>query len=261
MTPARALECSQAKISRIEGGLVPTKLLEVRLLLDLYGVTDPAERAPFEEWARGTRTPGWWQGDPGPTDEPDHYIAAETAATGLLIYCTPVVTSQLQTRDYASAHVRSRYPAWPADDVARFVDIRLARQEAISRTEDPLHVTVVLDETAVRRQVGGQAVHRAQLAHLIDQLDARQGTASSPVIRLLPFTAGLPGRAVGPFTVFEPARPDLDPVSAVIEETLGESWLEGDDVDPLRDIFMELMEMSLDPEQTRRFLDEVHRAL
>ena len=47
----------------------------------------------------------------------------------------------------------------------------------------------------------------------------------------------------------------------MIEETLGESWLEGDDVDPLRDIFMELMEMSLDPEQTRRFLDEVRRAL
>src|SRR3712207_6903490 len=42
--------------------------------------------------------------------------------------------------------------------------------------------------------------------------------------------------ALNPFTIFEPARPDLDPVSAVVEDTLGETWLESDDVGPLRDI-------------------------
>ncbi len=43
---ARELECSTAKVSRLENGLGPAKKLEVRALLDLYGVTDadPAGR-------------------------------------------------------------------------------------------------------------------------------------------------------------------------------------------------------------------------
>lgn len=70
-----------------------------------------------------------------------------------------------------------------------------------------------------------------------------------------------PGRALNPFAIFEPARPDLDPVSAIVEETLGDIWLESDDVGPLRDIFDELSEMSLDPGQSRRFLREVCQEL
>ena len=46
-----------------------------------------------------------------------------------------------------------------------------------------------------------------------------------------------------------------------LEETRRDSWLEGDDVNALRDIFTKLLEMSLDPEQTRRLLDDVRRTL
>lgn len=256
---ARELECSPAKISRLETGQGPAKLWDVRILLDLYGVGDAADRRRFEEWARGTKTPGWWESDADLTEEFDRYLAAETAAARLLLYSTPVLHSQLQTREYAAAHARAFYPHWSAVDVERFVDLRKARQEALFDDGGPLSVVAVLDEGAVRRRVGGRDVHRAQLAWLVDRLDADAGRHLD--VRVLRLTAGVPGRALNPFAIFEPVRPDLDPVSAVVEDTLGETWLESDDVQPLRDIFDQLVEMSLDPEQSRLLLREIGRQL
>lgn len=257
---ASELECSPAKISRLEHGLGPAKLWDVRILLNLYGVQDPDERARYEQWAHDTKTPGWWESDSDLTDDVDRYLAAETAATRLSLYCTPVLTSQLQTADYAAAHVRALYPSWPPEDVDRFVRLRLARQEAVFRDDDPLGVVAVLDEGAVRRRVGSRDVHRAQLSWLADRLeDFAAGGRDSLVVRVLPLTAGIPSRALNPFVIFEPAQPDLDPVSAAIEDTLGETWLESDDVGPLIDIFGELLEMSLSAEQSREFLREVAR--
>src|SRR3712207_1536118 len=85
----RGLECSPAKISRLENGLGPAKLWDVRILLDLYEVRDDADRRRFEQWARETKVPGWWESDADLTDEVERYLAVETAAARLLLYSTP----------------------------------------------------------------------------------------------------------------------------------------------------------------------------
>ena len=255
---ADELECSPAKISRLENGLGPAKLWDVRILLDLYGVDDPDRRALFEQWARETKTPGWWESDADLTEEVDRLIATETAAAAISLYCTPVLPTQLQTPEYATAHVHALSPSWPASDVERFVGIRLARQEAVFRDDDPLRVDAVVDEAALRRRVGNRDVHRGQLQWLADRLDAHAVAGrDSLTVRVLPLTAGVPSRALNPFVIFTPARPDLDPVSAAVEDTLGETWLEADDVEPLHGILRELQGMSLDPERTRHLLREI----
>src|SRR3954451_9819733 len=78
---ARELECSSAKISRLEGGLGPGKLWEVRVLLDLYRIKDRAERARMEQWARESKEPGWWEDEaadlvPSLRSEANLYLAA-----------------------------------------------------------------------------------------------------------------------------------------------------------------------------------------
>ncbi len=256
---AAELECSSAKISRLENGLGPAKLWDVRILLDLYGLDDVERRSELEQWARETKSPGWWEADSDLTTEDlDRYLAVETAAAVHRSYSTPVLPSLLHTHEYAAAHLRTFHPDWSDDDIDRFARLRVERRDAIMRSDDPLWLDAVIDEGAVRRQVGSRDVHRAQLrwlSELLDDFALRE--RRHVVVRVLPFGAGVPSRALGSFTIFEPQSRELDPVSAHIEHMLGGTWLEADATAPLIDIFRELAEMSLDQQESRRFLRDV----
>jgi hypothetical protein len=252
---ARELECSTAKVSRLENGLGPAKAWEVRALLALYGVTDEATRARFDGWAAATKSTGWWEPDADLTDDDeDRYIAAETESALVRMFCTPVLPAVLQTRDYAVAHLR----AWGLErsdaDVERFVDLTASRRQELLRPGSPPRFEAVVDEAAVRRQVGSPEIHAAQLAWLADLLDGlAAGGRTEVVLRVLPFSAGSPGRALSAFTIFSPREP-LDPVSAFVEETWGGAWYEGADTEPLVAIYTDLTGKSLDPRASRALL-------
>lgn len=259
---ARELECSPAKISRLENGNGPAKLWDVRILLTLYGVDGESTRKQFEDWARRTKSVSWWESDADlTTDDLDRYFAAETEAFAVQIFCTPVIPAILQTVDYARAHVRGLFPKWPESDVERFVAVRHARQEPLLRPDNPLKFEAVIDEAALLRRVGTAPVHRAQLKWLSSLLaDFAEHGRKNLTFRVLPLTAG-PGQWLSPFTIFEPRNRDLDPPSAYIEETTGGSWLEADDVIPLREIFMDLLGMSLPQEESLRRLRAILESL
>ncbi len=72
----------------------------------------------------------------------------------------------LQTEEYARALFRMRRPAYGEDDLDRYVAARMARQEIFSRTPAPT-LTFVQEEVTLRRPVGGRAVLRRQLEHLL----------------------------------------------------------------------------------------------
>src|SRR5690606_31549364 len=69
-------------------------------------------------------------------------------------------------------------------DIDRLVQNRAQRREILTR-EDPPQVDVVLGEAALRRQVGGRKVLRAQLEHL-------RTVAALPnvTMQVLPFSSG-----------------------------------------------------------------------
>lgn len=253
---ARELECSPAKISRLENGQGPAKIWDVRILLDFYGMADPGLRHRYEDWARGTKTDSWWEPDSDlTTDAVDRYIAAETVAARVRIFCTPVLPAQLQTAEYAAAHIRTLFPHWLNRDVERYVGVRQNRQAQLLRADNPLTFEAVVDEAAVRRRVGTATVHLAQLDWLAELLtDLVQNRRPNLDIRILPLTAG-PGRALSPFTIFEPLHADLDPTTAFIEETAdGGTWV--DPVSDLVDIFEELRTLSVSPEESLSLLRE-----
>jgi hypothetical protein len=62
---------------------------------------------------------------------------------------------------------RTRRPALDPDHLDRFVTARLARQ-SILRCKPLKTLTFVLEEVTLRRPLGGRAVRRVQLEHLLE---------------------------------------------------------------------------------------------
>lgn len=260
---ARELECSIAKISRLENGLGPAKTVEVRALLDLYGLDDSARRSQFAEWAAASKSVGWWESDSDlTTDDGDRYISIETESVRLRTFCTPVLPAILQTPAYALAHVRTRMPELAPDDARRFVQLRLDRQSALLDGKNDLRLDAVIDEGAIRRHVGSPAILTEQLAWLADLLDRLDAEGRKDVsVRILPFSAGTPGRAMSAFTLFTPREADFDPVVAFVEDTCGGVWYETEhDVSPLGVLFDYLTSLALNPRASRDLLGHVRAA-
>lgn len=255
---ARELECSTAKISRLENGLGPAKLWDVRILLNLYRAEDPDTREQLEQWARNTKAAGWWESDADlTTDDFSRYLAAETEASRVRIYCTPQLPGQLQLPAYARAHIAALHPDWSQQDINRFTELRGNRRAALLQVDEPPELDVIVDEGAVRRRVGSPETYVEQLKWLTDMLDdfdARKRTDLT--FRIRPFSAG-PSRAIGTLTIFEPQQPDLDPVLAHSEDAFGDSWAEGKEADPLIALFAHLASLALNPADSRSLLREV----
>ncbi|WP_037840682.1 helix-turn-helix domain-containing protein [Streptomyces sp. NRRL WC-3549] len=73
----------------------------------------------------------------------------------------------LQTEEYARALYEMRRPSFTPEQIERYVEARMARQEIFAR--HPLTMlTFVLEEVTIRRPLGGRAVARRQLERLLE---------------------------------------------------------------------------------------------
>lgn len=204
---ADVIRGSASKISRLELGRVGAKERDVADLLALYGVPDGDERRALLALAGDSNAPGWWHqyGDLLPEwFEP--YIGLEEAASVIRAYELQFVPGLLQTRDYAAAVVRLGHPFATPHEVEQRVEVRMRRQRLLD-LDDPPALSVVVDETALRRPIGGAAVMRAQLRHLL-----RVAALPRVSLRTVPFEVGGHPAAGGPFTILrfaEPALPDI----------------------------------------------------
>ncbi len=181
----QAIRASRSKISRLENGRTGCKPRDVADLLTRYGVSDDAERATMLALAEHANAGGWWQeyADVVPAWL-EQYLDLERAASLIRTYEVAYIPGLLQTEDYARAVLRSGYPAALDAEVDRRVELRLARQRVL-RADAPVRLWAVIDETALRRPVGGGAVMRAQIAHLIEA-----SRLPHVNIQVLPLSAG-----------------------------------------------------------------------
>ena len=164
---ALAIGSSESKISRMELGRTMTKARDVSDLLTVYGVNDEAERESMLALSRHGCAPGWWQayGDAVPVWMRP-YLGLEQSATLIRSYDVQFVSGLLQTRDYART-VFSLSSGPPGERAERRLAVRMRRQEILHRA-DPPHLWAVIDEATLRRPVGGAAVMRAQIEHLLE---------------------------------------------------------------------------------------------
>ncbi|MFI9243165.1 Scr1 family TA system antitoxin-like transcriptional regulator [Streptomyces sp. NPDC053086] len=91
----------------------------------------------------------------------------EQEAVGILAYETLMVPGLLQTRDYCLAAFDSRYPALGSETAEQWVDARMDRQLIWQRDRPPVG-HFVLEESILRRRVGGSRVMRDQIRQILE---------------------------------------------------------------------------------------------
>jgi transcriptional regulator with XRE-family HTH domain len=182
------------RMERAEGGLKP---LTVKALLVAYGVTDVREIDTFLALARDASRPGWWHSYSDVL--PDWFkvaVGLEESASLIRAYQPQVVPGLLQTEQYVRAITAASFPSDKEQDSERKVALRLARQDLLNRQAPPEY-SVVIEETVLRRPIGGSEVMRGQIKHLID-MAGRPRVA----LQVLPFSAGWHPAMYGMFNVY-----------------------------------------------------------
>jgi transcriptional regulator with XRE-family HTH domain len=112
--------------------------------------------------------PSWFQ----------DWLVSEREARRLRWFEPLLVPGLLQTEDYARAIFRTRFGVTD-DEVEELVTARLKRQEILAR-DNPPALWIIVDESVLRRPVGGQYVMRDQINRLLDA--ARRPHVSIQVI-------------------------------------------------------------------------------
>jgi DNA-binding XRE family transcriptional regulator len=257
VTPDQAayeIRASRSKISRMENGLVRFKERDVTDLLTLYGITDEQTRSTLVALTRQANTPGWWSkyGDIM-ADWFEAYLGLETAASVIRTFELQFVHGLFQTEDYARAVTMLGHTSAPADEIERRVSLRLNRQDLLNGP-DPPQVWTVIDEGALRRPVGGSAVMRAQLDHLVEVSRLRHVT-----IQVVPFSRGGHAAAGGSFTVLRFGEPEVPDV-VYIEQLTSALYLDKhEDVDHYMEVMNHLSTEALTPTDSARFVAGIIR--
>jgi transcriptional regulator with XRE-family HTH domain len=219
---AKRLGWPQSRLSRIETRQSGIPTPDLRKLLDLYEVEDEDYRKRLADLARRVNERGWWQKYAGLIgSEYADLIGMEEEARAIHTYEQELIPGLLQTPDYAHAAIRASRPSDTSKEISRRVEIRIERQEVLTRSEPPPpRFNVVLSEAVLRRPVGGREVMNQQMEHLMRPRDR-----SNVTIQVLPFDAGVHPSMVGPFTKL--TFPDPDDLGIVnVEYATGSVFLE-----------------------------------
>lgn len=168
---------SQAHVARLVGGgygrlanvetqrnLPRPEYLEA--LLHAYGRDEalPEYRAMLE-LAR-QKDPHWRHVDltADPLGSSD-YVGLEQGASDIEGYEARLIPGILQTRAYAHHVIRGRQRSTTGVDAK--VDIRLQRQEILTRTQAPAQLWMVIEEQVLNRPIGSPEVMHEQCEHLL----------------------------------------------------------------------------------------------
>jgi hypothetical protein len=245
------IRASDSKISRMELGRVGFKERDVADLLTLYGVTDENEREVLLRMAREANEPGWWQKFNDYTPkwfEP--FLGLEQAASRIQTYELQYVPGLLQTEDYARAVITHGLPEVADSAAEARVEVRMRRQRLLLRANPP-KLWAVVDESVIRRPLGGRAVHRAQLERLLDAT-----TLPNVTVQVVPYSRS--GYAAeSPFTLLRFAQPEL-PNIGYVDHIAGGIYLEKPDEIELIGRALDRLAVDAEtPERSRKLIAEI----
>jgi transcriptional regulator with XRE-family HTH domain len=240
-----------ATMYRIEHARVRPQTRTLRTLLDLYGV-DKEHQAELVDLLRDARERGWLHAYQ--SELPEQYmnfIGFEGEARSSWNYESLFVPGLLQTQDYARAVIRGEFPNASRDEVERRVEVRMGRQDVL-QNDSPLQLWGIVDEAALRRQVGGQDVMRAQLRHLMEASEPPNVT-----FQIIPFDVGAHPGMPGSFAFLQfddAAIPNV----IYVDSMAGELFLEEEgDVRRYRLIFEHLRAVAVSPDASRSLIASI----
>lgn len=138
--------------------------------------------ARLRRLAESVHDPNWF----------DAYARYEQQAGSIRAYSALVIHALFQTEDYARALIEG---AQVVDDVEHTLAVRMARQEILNSPEPP-ELRLLIRQSVLEDPVGGPAIMRAQLDHLLE-LSERRGV----VVRALPKAKATHAGIDGSFTI------------------------------------------------------------
>ncbi|MGY0057657.1 helix-turn-helix domain-containing protein [Streptomyces sp. LZ34] len=204
---------SQSRVSSIEAGRYAVSADRVRALASLYNCADQELIEALTQMT-GRQTRGWWEQDrevlpAGLLDmaELEHHATFVRVATMVHI------PGLLQTRDHARALFDATVPPLPPHAVEHRLSFRIKRQ-GIAFEGEPTPLTAIIHEAALRMGLGGRAVTRAQLQHLVDMSERENIT-----IVVIPFGTGPLHGSGHPIDYFGGSVPQLDTVQLDTDHT------------------------------------------
>jgi transcriptional regulator with XRE-family HTH domain len=233
---------------RIEHARVRPQTRTLRTLLDLYGM-EREQQADLVALLRDARERGWLH--PYQSELPEQYmtfIGFEGEAESAWNYESLFVPGLLQTEDYARAVITGVLPFASRDEVERRVEVRMERQQVL-RGDNPLQLWGIVDEAALRRQVGSATVMQGQFRHLLEASELPNVT-----FQVIPFDAGAHAGMPGSFIVLQFADAAIPDV-IYIDSMAGDLFLEAEsDVRRYKLVFDHLRAVSASPDASRSLL-------
>lgn len=239
-------------VSRMESGKRRVTVSHLRSYCQLYEVGSPhadyllqlcresAQRGWYISY--GKTVPDWFR----------DYLGMETAAAEVWTWEPLFVPGLLQAQVYTEALSLALNPTCTPEEIQRIVRLRADRQQRLT-ADDPLTVRALIDEAALRREVGGREVMRAQIRHLTE-------VAALPNVTLqaLPFSTGAHSGMLGAFTAL---RFPEEPMNTVYLELYGEAlYVEApSEIQKYASTFEDLTRVSLDVDGTAELLDQIEK--
>ncbi len=242
-----------SRLANVETQRNLPRLDYLEALLHAYGqqAKVPEYRAMLEQ-AR-TKDPQWRHVDL--TADPlgyDDFVGLEQGASDIEGYEMRLVPGILQTRAYAQHVLQGRQRS--TTGVERKVDIRLRRQELLTRDDAPAQLWMVIEERVLDRPIGSPEVMREQCAHLLAlaELDNVQ-------IQVCPESVGSHAGLTSSFVILRfasPRDPGLVSVEAHVKTLFFEQQRE---IDQYAKIMDHLRTIALSQEESVTLIDTKRR--
>ncbi|MET7364067.1 helix-turn-helix transcriptional regulator [Streptomyces sp. NPDC005562] len=248
------LGIKQNQVSNMEAGRMGVSPERLRLLACHY---ECADKALIDALAHMTsdRTRGWWEqyrellpGSLLDLAELEHHAEALSDST------TAWIPGQLQIHDYAREIFRQAVTELAPPDIEHRLSFRIKRQTVLYR-DNSVPYRAVIHEAALRMAVGGSAVMRRQLRHLLDMSERDDVT-----LRAITFEVGAyPGSGQSIYYVRGPV-PQLDTV--YLDQSHGLAFLDAEaQLHKYRNLFARLSAITLSPAKTRDLIHSIMQDL
>jgi transcriptional regulator with XRE-family HTH domain len=230
---------SISKLNRIENGEVTVQPFELRALLSYYGVEDEDEVTALARLSQASRARQWYSKH-RLEGAFQRFVAYEFEASVINIWQLLFFPGLLQTEEYARAITALSMRRSPDhEEVLSRVRLRMDRQRAFRARltgPNPPRIVAVIDESVLKRPVGGPDCLRRQIDHLLELA----GNPATYTIGITPLDLAHHSGLGGTFELLQFAAPEHDDV-LFVEAAAGASSLQMSRTPLFRDIMQDLL--------------------
>ncbi|WP_225878688.1 helix-turn-helix domain-containing protein [Spongiactinospora rosea] len=240
------------KMYRIENARSGVTSADMLHLLDMYKVSDDRQRAALLQLARNAREKSWWTKHQDIF--PGSYLELEAEATAIRSFEAMFVPGLLQTESYARALMRG---SLVTRDIDRRVSARMERQKLLVRAGERPRLWAIIDESTLTRPVGGPAIMRAQIDHLIEAQELENIT-----LQVVRTSVGAHPGMCGAFVLMDFPSPEFFAPLVYLESAISSLYLEDEEqIAQYTLMFDHLRAIALGPDESVRYLETIRSNL